>query len=288
MKLRTLTFAVLSIALTGLLSAAEEGWRPLFNGKDLSGWETWLGVPLKSSNVPGAERDATGEYKDLLGLNKDPLQCFSVVEVDGKPAIRLSGEGFGTLTTLDSFSNYHLRVQFKWGTKKWLPGGEKRPRSSGVLYHGFGNHGDGDTGKRWLHCQQFQMQEGTCGEYVAVGNVAAEATARSVDGKKYIYDPAGPVVLFSSKPPSRCTNSAIFEKAGDWNTLELICIGDTVVHVMNGHVVVRLAKSLKVDGASMVPLTAGRIQLQMEGSEVFFRDLEVRPASELPKEYRAN
>src|SRR5262249_47994563 len=80
----------------GLLAgepAAE--WRQLFNGKDLDGWETYLAPPA-GSRVP-------------LGLNNDPRGVFTLAAVDGAPAIRVSGEIYGAVTTRDSFSNFHVR-----------------------------------------------------------------------------------------------------------------------------------------------------------------------------------
>jgi len=289
MKLRLVYAIVCAVAVccAGVAVGAEAGWRPLFNGKDLAGWETYLGAPLPTSVVPGAERDATGNYIQVLGVGNDPLKCFTVVEVDGKPAIRLSGEGFGTLSALESFSNYHVRLQFKWGAKKWLPGSENKPRGSGLLYHGHGKHGDGDEGKRWMPHQQFQIQEGNTGEYVAVGDTAADITARKGDDKKFVYDPAAPVLIFCAKTPAqnRCLRSVSYEKKGEWNTIDLICVGDTATQVVNGHVVLRLTGSRKVAGDGFEPLTSGRLLLQMEGSEVFFREIEIKQVTEVPAEF---
>src|ERR1043165_6438557 len=50
--------------------------RELFNGKDLEGWDTGLGKPYKGDKA--------------IGLNQDPDKVFTVVELDGKPAIRVS------------------------------------------------------------------------------------------------------------------------------------------------------------------------------------------------------
>ena len=266
---------------------ADAGWSPLFNGKNLAGWETYISVPLPTSVVPGAERDAAGNFTKVLGLGNDPLKCFSVVEVDGRPSIRLSGEGFGTLATLTSYSNYHLRLQFKWGTKKWLPGSENKPRGSGLLFHGHGNHGDGDEGKRWMPHQQFQIQEGNCGDYVAVGDTAADITASKVDEKRFVFDAkAAPLAFFAKLPNlNRCSKNGLYEKDGEWNTLELICMGGTAIHVVNGHVVLRLTASRKVAGDGFEPLTGGRLLLQMEGSEIYFRDIEISPVKEMPAEF---
>src|SRR5262245_31107949 len=81
-------------------AADKDDWTALFNSKDLSGWETWLGKPHKGTEV--------------LGLNNDPSKVYTVAEVDGKPAIRISGEVFGAITTKDEFENYHLKLEFKW------------------------------------------------------------------------------------------------------------------------------------------------------------------------------
>ena len=77
----------LTLALTPQ-SPAQEGWTSLFNGKDLFGWDTWLGKPLKAN--------------DPIGLNKDPRNVYTVVDVDGQPAIRISGEIFGAITAPNS------------------------------------------------------------------------------------------------------------------------------------------------------------------------------------------
>src|SRR5687768_10365704 len=68
-------------------AGGKEGWMSLFNGKDLSlsGWDTWLGKPYKGT--------------ETIGLNKDPQGVYSVVEVDGKPAVRISGEVWGAITS---------------------------------------------------------------------------------------------------------------------------------------------------------------------------------------------
>src|SRR6185369_10565370 len=92
-------------------AAAEEAtattWISLFNGKDLSNWNKYL-APPKEGEPP-------------LGLNNDPRGVFTVVQVDGAPAIRVSGEMFGGITARGEFDNFHIRVEYKWGTKRWPP-----------------------------------------------------------------------------------------------------------------------------------------------------------------------
>src|SRR5262245_16086405 len=88
-------------------SPPDNGWVSLFNGKDLAGWEASLGVPVGG--------------REPLGVGRDPKGVFSVVHVDGGPAIRISGDGLGGLTTLNEYENYHLELEFKWGEKRFPP-----------------------------------------------------------------------------------------------------------------------------------------------------------------------
>ena len=84
-------------------------WTPLFDGRDLAGWETFLGKPHQLVVVPGEPKDDRGEYLAPIGVGRDPTAVFSVVEADGGPAIRVSGEIYGALTTRAEYQNYHLR-----------------------------------------------------------------------------------------------------------------------------------------------------------------------------------
>src|SRR6185295_535202 len=86
-------FALLAVAASG----AEDRWKSLWNGKDLSEWTTWLRRPEPTSEVPGLPKGPDGKYREPLGLNRDPLEVFAVANADGKPAIRISGEVFGEL-----------------------------------------------------------------------------------------------------------------------------------------------------------------------------------------------
>lgn len=49
---------------------------PLFNKKDLTGWDTYIGPELNDSGVAITIIP--------VGLNKDPLDVFSVVDADGE------------------------------------------------------------------------------------------------------------------------------------------------------------------------------------------------------------
>jgi hypothetical protein len=263
----------------------EPEWRSLFNGKDLAGWETWLGKPNRAIDVPGLEKNAEGEYAGPVGLDKDPKGVYSVVEVDGKPAVRVSGEVWGAITSKEEFGNYHFRVEHKWGTKKWPPrDAEKTPRHTGLLYHAVGRHGAGGT--YWMRSFECQIQEHDCGDFWSVDGVLVDVEAVN-------QDPANPksgLVYKKGAPRIAGTTRRILKEsdherpAGEWNTIEIYCVAQTSVHVINGKVVMVLqGLRQRVDGRE-VALTKGRLQLQSEGAEVFFRNPSIRTIAEIPKE----
>ena len=55
----------------------ESSWVPLFNGTDLRGWETFLGKPHRSVDIPGARRTDAGEYLEPVGVDIDPRGATS-------------------------------------------------------------------------------------------------------------------------------------------------------------------------------------------------------------------
>lgn len=92
-------------------------WRRLFNGKDFNGWETYL-------------RPSQAADQKAIGLNQDPHGVFKV----GNGMLRISGQDWGGIFTKESFSNYHLRFQVKFGQKKWAPR-ENAVADGGLLFH---------------------------------------------------------------------------------------------------------------------------------------------------------
>jgi hypothetical protein len=258
------------------LPATGDDWTPLFNGKNLDGWDTWLGKPFMG--------------KDVIGLNYDPKGVYSVVTVDGKPAIRITGEIFGALTSKKEYENYHLRLEFKWGEKKWPPR-EKNVRDSGLLYHCVGEHGAAST--FWMRSQECQIQEKDCGDYWSVAGGIVDVEAELVGGSLH-YKRGGTKFTVprtfkntsgKTGTDNRIIKSVTNEKEGDWNTIELLTVGQTSVHVVNGKVVMVLTNSRQVFKGKEEPLIRGKIQIQSEGAEVFYRNIEVRSIKQIPESY---
>ncbi len=277
MKSMILTSYLGLLSLSALMaqpSPTSAKWQSLFNGKDLTGWETYLDRPYAKDKAAEAAP---------IGLNTDPNHVFSVVQTDGQSALRVSGETFGGINTLADFENYHLRLEFKWGTQQWPPK-LGQPRDSGLLYHSVGAHG---TPMLWMESFEYQIQEGDCGDFWGVMNVLTDIPATKNDKGKYVYQAGSPVVTFQDKTPNgrSCLKNPNTEKAsGQWNVVELYCVGDTCVHVLNGTVNMVLMHTRHLVNGQPEPLTKGKIQIQSEGAEVFYRNIQVRPISRLPAE----
>lgn len=279
----------LALTVGCALAKAEEPWRPLWNGKDLTGWTTWMIKPHPSAVIPGMEKDAKGEYTAPIGLNRDPLGVFTVVQMDGQPAIRISGQSFGGMRCTTPLSNYRLKLQFKWGEKKWAPRDKpETPRDSGLLYHV--HTASGAEGRTWERSVELQIQEGDVGDLYAVGSAIFVKSTPSATNPKpvYHYDPNGKWRVFSQEPgfEGRCIKQPDAENpSGQWNDVELVCLGEESIHIVNGKVVMRLHGAMRLDTPTPQSLTAGEIVLQTEGAEVFYRNISWQPITAIPAQY---
>lgn len=261
----------------------ETSWTALLD-QDLSHWDKFIGVPHYSVNLPGYPK-GDGMNGTPVGLNNDPLQVFKIEEENGQPVLHISGQIYGGLSTKQEYSNYHFKTEFKWGTQKYEPRLNDK-RDSGILYHAKGNHGA--FWNAWMLAQEMQVQETDMGDYYGLGpGMDIKAAIKNADNENtWIYDPTATLQPFDNW--SRCRRSMNLEKPhGKWNTLELICLDQKSIHVVNGQVVMVLENSrFKLPDGSTVPLTAGKIQLQSEAAEAFYRNLQIRPITEIPAAYR--
>jgi hypothetical protein len=254
---------------------------------DLSKWEKFIGVPHFSiTTLPGYPK-GDGMVGTPIGLGKDPLNVFSTKMVGRDVQLYISGEIYGGLTTVQEYENYHLKLEFKWGEKKYEPRLAEK-RDNGILYHCYGNHGA--FWNVWMNSQEFQVQEADMGDYFALGpGMDVKAENLEVDGvQAWIYRAqATPQFFGDGGVAGRCRRGSNAEKPhGEWNTFELICVGQKAVHVVNDKVVMVLNNSRKKDAnGQWQPLTKGRIQIQCEGAECWYRNIQIRPVTEVPAPY---
>lgn len=138
--------------------------------------------------------------------------------------------------------------------------------------------------------QECQIQEGDAGDYWPVGDVTIDIPSVKTDSSKWwVYSPLASTrhyVFSNEMSERRCLKYPDNERPhGQWNTAEVITWGDSSVHIINGKVVMRLFNSRKIENGKSVPLRGGKIALQSEGAELFYRNVRVKRVSAIPKEF---
>ncbi len=261
------------IAAFGLIFPAVYAERSLFD-MELSEFEIWMGVP--HTTVKGLP-EGTFQSDDVrkgtpIGFS-DPKQVYTMVEEEGVPVLKVSGEIYAGLTTLDEFENYHLSIYARWGDKKWEPR-LHRLRDSGILYHCYGKHGR--FWNVWKSSLEFQVEETNLGDFIPLGRLGVQVRSRAGEGKRRQYDPT------SEEFGSGYTSASpeVDMPHGEWNHLELYTIGNDSVHVVNGTIVMVVENAVKPDGT---PLTRGQIQLQSEAAEVDYKEMTIAPIEDFPE-----
>ncbi|RFS16709.1 DUF1080 domain-containing protein [Emticicia sp. C21] len=275
---------VFSIVLFPSMNKPDE-WTLLLD-KDLSQWENYLSYAHKDNYNGKIPTDASGNPIQPIGYNKDKSGVFSVLNEKEGPVLRVSGEIYGCLFTRKTYENYHLKLQVKWGKQKYEPRLNKL-RDSGILYHSIGEAG-AEYFRSWMLSQEFQIMEGHMGDFWCQANSAIDIRSFQSEGvMNRVADHKQPFGTFKSKSDYYCMRSGNYESpAGEWTTLELICYNGKSLHIVNGHVVMVLQNSryIQPDGKE-IPMTSGKIQLQSEAAEVFYRDIKIKPLTAMPKTY---
>ncbi|WP_299532873.1 DUF1080 domain-containing protein [Ulvibacterium sp.] len=263
-----------------------EQWTALWNGKDLSGWHSYLGTPYQ------VQTDSLGNTLTPFGRDNDPLGVITLVDTGDGNAIRISGVAWGMIYTAQDYRNYHLKLKTKWGEGMHSPR-ENGPRDSGLLYHGFGVPG---SVHNWMDSQELQVQQGDMGDYWPVGDVEIDIPSVLKDSIYHIYKDNAPLrSYYFAETLKTATHDSLAKRRvfkafdaerphGEWNDVELIALGDSSIHIVNGKVVMRLFNSRK--RSTQEKLDSGKIILQSEGAEVFYKDLYIKQISEVPGKYR--
>jgi len=297
---RIKSFLLLTIALfigISFQSAAEKpanknksnGWENLLD-KDLSKWDVWLGIPHKSTGIPGYEtvENVKTDTYPALGLG-NKRNVFSVIQENGEDVLKVTGEIFGSLMSKNEYQNYHLKFQVKWGEKLWEPM-LKAKRNNGLLYHSIGEPGKG-LWNTWMTCLEFEVENTNFGDFITInndGNIHAKCPAEKT-GNKFYYNPDAPLVDFgwSRFPDGRCYKTKDLEKPlGEWTTVELISFNGMNLHIIEGEVVMAVYEAKFFDGKKWIPMNKGKLQLQSEGAETYFKDIRIKPIKKLEERFQ--
>jgi hypothetical protein len=78
------------------------------------------------------------------------------------------------------------------------------------------------------------------------------------------------------------------ERPKDWNVCEVVAWRNVGLHLLNGQVVLALVNPRYREGSVEARLDRGKIQIQSEGAEVFYRRIEARPIDGIPAELLAH
>jgi hypothetical protein len=242
------------------LNQSENKTTKLFNGQNLEGWYTFL---------------------KNRGRDNDPKGVFTVK--DGM--IRISGEEWGCITTLAEYENFKLVTEFKWGELTFEPRLENA-RDCGILLHSQGK--DGGSDGTWMNSIECQIIEGGTGDFIVVGDGSDQfqitsTVALEKQGNSFVFQQdghpetinSGRINWFGRDPEWKDVlgfrgGNDIELTVGEWNTLECIAEDDQITIFLNG---------ILVNKATNVKPSKGRIQIQSESAEIYFRKIELTPLS---------
>ena len=246
--------ALAALALAAPASAAEK-WRPIFNGRDLSGW------------VPKINHHPLGEnWRDTFLARNGVLR----VDYSQYPSFK---DEFGHLIYRTPLTSYRLRLEYRFlgpsppGAQAWAV------RNSGVMFHGQAPEAMA-LDQPYPIALEAQLLGAVPGETRGTGNVCTPGTTVSIGG---VVQTAH---CISAKVPPR--------PDGEWVRFELEVHGDRLVRqYVNGQLAMEYT-DLKLDPtefrrfgnidpgeAKPGPLSSGYISLQAESGPIEFRKIEL-------------
>lgn len=234
--------------------AESEEWIQLFNGMDLSGW-----TPKICGYEVGDNFGETFRVED--GLLKVSYEHYD--DFDGK---------FGHLFFNESFSNYRLRLEYRFVGEQAPNGPGWAIRNSGVMVHGQDPATMGKDQKFPVSIE-VQLLGGNGQDPRTTGNLCTPGTH---------------VVMEGELVKRHCTTSSSLTYHGEqWVVAEIEVRGGKVIrHIIEGEEVLSYqkpqldpgdgdAKVLIENGDGELLLTGGTISLQSESHPVHFRKVEL-------------
>ena len=176
-----------------------------------------------------------------------------------------SRQAFAALVTDSSYFAYILDLEYRWGEKKFAPRAND-PRDAGVLFH------VQESDDFWPTSLEYQIQEEDTGDIYLIGTRAVGL--RSPNGKAYA--PGGSPVQKAGERYARFARRDYPERPG-WNEVRIVVTGQQAEYYLNGERVNALGLAEQPDGSGgWMALKSGRIALQAEGAEVYYRRVRLR------------
>ncbi|WP_273567831.1 3-keto-disaccharide hydrolase [Maribacter halichondriae] len=230
------------------LNNPPEGYETLFNGKDFNGWNIITDNEQSDVELFSVEGGMIHTYKNLEANSVQP---------------------FGELISEKEYENYILSVEYKWGEKKFKPRDEA-VRDAGVLFHGF------DEDIFWASGAECQIQEGDTGDLWLIG----VRGSTKLESSNQHYAPDGDTFTKGEDPKKRYQSfprNWFWEKEG-WNKVIIEVKENSAKFMVNGKLVNEVFDLEYYDEVSkeFKPLTTGKILLQAEGAEIYYRNIFIK------------
>ena len=250
-------FSVSAILLVIMfpLKGAEAQWIDLFNGQDLSNWQVkFTGFPLGDNY-----RDTFVVEDGLLKVSYDDWSSF-----DGE---------FGHLYTKTSYSNYRLRVEYRFVGDQVVGGPLWAYRNNGVMLHS-------QPPETMALDQEFPV------------SIEAQMLGGQGEGSRpngNVCTPGTNMVMNGALVTQHCTNSISKTYSGDaWVRLEIEVLGsEKITHFLDDEAVLiyediqydpddKDAKKL-IGSDNDLFLDSGHIAIQAETAPIEFRKIQLLP-----------
>lgn len=245
------------LAVVAACGDNSDGWRPLFDGSTLNGWYSY--IPSQGKNV------------DPLGYFRVDDGMIHILGVD----LTADQFEFAYLATDEEFENFRVRFDYMWGPRNFVGWGP----DSGFFIAAVG------PDMIWPRSQECQVNAGDTGSMYMFDYSTIETTIDPGNtDPTYMENGADYVAPRNPEPHyARVTHSAAYDTRDGWNHVEVISYGDTSEFIVNGHTTFRSARrkqpsSSAPDDPSMdVPLMRGRLVIQEEGNEIYYKNIDVQP-----------
>jgi hypothetical protein len=255
------------------------------------------GEPLKEKvdilNLmkPGAVEYYTNPKSDM---HDDPMDVW-MLQPDGTPHV--SGRAYGYMATKDSYRDYHLLFEYRWGENTW----ERRQnsaRDNGLLIHARGPAGS--YGGTYIPSVEAQVIEGGTGDILVLSSKLADGTELTTSVTSEVTLDANKQRIWTKGAPRQVVTKGrinwakrdvawvdqkgfrgrddVEKPVGEWNRYEVIAQGDALRYILNG---------VPVNEAFAVSPSEGRVLVQSEGAEIVVRRCELWPLGQLEHEGRS-
>ncbi len=258
---------ILVTAALGIVVARADDGTPvrnvvqLFNGHDLGGLYTWL---------------SDTKYEDPRGV-------FSVEN----GVLHVSGDGMGYICTKQRYKDYHLVVEYRWGDRTWQSR-KTNAKDSGVIVHC--QEPDGSFGQVFMAGIEGQIIQGGTGDFIVVPGKQVDGsdipvslsadTAKDRDDE-VVWNQTGQRITLHSgrinwfgrdpdwKDELDYRGPHDLDSPGqEWTRLDIFCDGGHIRYYVNG---------VLANEAFDAQPSSGKILLQTELAEIYYRRFELHP-----------